>query len=200
MKIARLLVSASVLAACASGARAGVALGSLEETERASAAAAARPRADAAREEAGLTLDGGVVRPPGDIPPKAERRIAEVAALDPAPVDPAPRPARAIPPARAQPASGPLDFMKRIPPWAVYAGSAVLGGVQGYLSAGLFGAAGGVILGLGAASLYQNGHHAAAFGWTLGGIVGGFLGGPIGALAGAVLGALVGHLVGSLFK
>jgi hypothetical protein len=193
------LLAALVFACCAPARGSGPALGELTETERLSAAAATRPAADEARALAGTTLDGGAIRPPEEIPPSAQRRIAEISTLDPAPPQRAPRPPRDVGPPSAAPVSGPFDLMKRIPPWAVYTGAAVLGGVQGYLSAGLFGAAGGVVLGLGAAALYQRGDPAAAFGWTLGGIVGAALGGPIGALLGAAVGAVAGHFLGALF-
>lgn len=99
------------------------------------------------------------------------------------------------PPNRGQGAKG----RKKIPTWAVYGGAAVLGGLQGFLSAGLAGALGGVVLGLGAAYLYEKGDFGAAFGMTAGGIIGSFLGGPLGALIGGAVGGLIGHFLGKLF-
>ncbi len=96
-----------------------------------------------------------------------------------------------------QPAAGPAGG--RLSTGLVLAGGAALGALQGFLSAGLIGAAAGGLLGLGAAWLYTKGHPAAAFGATAGGIIGTALGGPIGGLIGAVVGAGVGFLLGKLF-
>lgn len=78
-------------------------------------------------------------------------------------------------------------------------GAAALGGLQGFLSAGLVGAAAGVGVGLAAAWLFHKKDYGAAFGMTAGAIVGTFLGGPIGGLIGAAVGGLVGHFLGKLF-
>lgn len=74
--------------------------------------------------------------------------------------------------------------------------SAVLGGVQGWFSYGLFGAATGAGLGLAAAWLFTKGDKGGSFGLSLGAIIGGFLGGPIGGLIGAAIGFGVGHVLG----
>ncbi|MDX6768871.1 MAG: hypothetical protein SF051_05015, partial [Elusimicrobiota bacterium] len=108
--------------------------------------------------------------------------------------DAAPRDRPEAPPEPAgAPASG------RLSTGLVLAGGGALGALQGFLSAGLIGAAAGGLLGVGAAWLYTKGHPAAAFGATAGGIIGTALGGPIGGLIGAVVGAGVGFLLGKLF-
>jgi len=79
------------------------------------------------------------------------------------------------------------------------AGAALLGGMQGWFSAGLLGAAAGAGLGLAAAWLFHKKDYGGAFGVTAGAIIGTALGGPIGGLIGAVVGGLVGHFLGKLF-
>lgn len=102
--------------------------------------------------------------------------------------------ARTAPPA---PVGAPAN--KKLSKTLVMAGGGALGALQGFVSAGLVGAAAGGVLGLGAAWLYTHGHHGAAFGATAGGIIGSALGGPIGGLIGAVVGAGLGFLAGKLF-
>lgn len=79
------------------------------------------------------------------------------------------------------------------------AGAAALGGLQGYLSAGLIGAAAGAGVGLAAAWLFKKKDYGGAFGMTAGAIIGTAFGGPIGGLIGAVVGGIVGHFLGKLF-
>lgn len=78
-------------------------------------------------------------------------------------------------------------------------GAALLGGMQGWVSAGLLGAAAGAGLGLAAAWLFHKKDYGGAFGVTAGAIVGTALGGPIGGLIGAVVGGVIGHFLGKLF-
>jgi hypothetical protein len=78
-------------------------------------------------------------------------------------------------------------------------GAAVLGGLQGWLSAGLVGAAAGAGLGLAAAWLFHKKDYGGAFGVTAGAIIGTAFGGPIGGLVGAVVGGVIGHFLGKLF-
>lgn len=78
-------------------------------------------------------------------------------------------------------------------------GAAALGGLQGWLSAGLLGAVAGAGMGLAAAWLFHKGDYGGAFGITAGAIIGTAFGGPIGGLIGAVVGGLIGHFLGKLF-
>ncbi|MDP3542815.1 MAG: hypothetical protein Q8T11_10165 [Elusimicrobiota bacterium] len=78
-------------------------------------------------------------------------------------------------------------------------GAALLGGMQGWFSAGLLGAAAGAGLGLAAAWLFHKKDYGGAFGVTAGAIIGTALGGPIGGLIGAVVGGVIGHFLGKLF-
>lgn len=113
-------------------------------------------------------------------------RLARAKAGEPDPLRDPPRPLSA--PGRSGVSTG-----------LVLAGGAALGALQGFLSAGLIGAAAGGVLGFGAAWLYSKGHPAAAFGSTAGGIIGSAIGGPLGGLVGAVVGAGLGYLIGGLF-
>lgn len=81
----------------------------------------------------------------------------------------------------------------------IMGGAAVLGGLQGWFSAGLLGAAAGAGLGLAAAWLFHKKDYGGAFGVTAGAIIGTAFGGPIGGLIGAVVGGIVGHFLGKLF-
>ncbi|MDD5304737.1 MAG: hypothetical protein PHS14_16705, partial [Elusimicrobia bacterium] len=81
----------------------------------------------------------------------------------------------------------------------ILGGAAVLGGLQGWFSAGLLGAAAGAGLGLAAAWLFHKKDYGGAFGVTAGAIIGTAFGGPIGGLIGAVVGGLIGHFLGKLF-
>lgn len=81
----------------------------------------------------------------------------------------------------------------------VMGGAALLGGMQGWFSAGLLGAAAGAGLGLAAAWLFHKKDYGGAFGVTAGAIIGTAFGGPIGGLIGAAVGGLIGHLLGKLF-
>lgn len=81
----------------------------------------------------------------------------------------------------------------------VMGGAAALGGLQGWFSAGLLGAAAGAGLGLAAAWLFHKKDYGGAFGVTAGAIIGTAFGGPIGGLIGAVVGGIVGHFLGKLF-
>ena len=76
------------------------------------------------------------------------------------------------------------------------AGSAALGALQGWFSAGLLGAAAGAGLGLAAAWLFHKKDYGGAFGITAGAIIGTAFGGPIGGLIGAVVGGILGHFLG----
>lgn len=78
-------------------------------------------------------------------------------------------------------------------------GAALLGGMQGWFSAGLLGAAAGAGLGLAAAWLFHKKDYGGAFGVTAGAIIGTAFGGPIGGLIGAVVGGVIGHFLGKLF-
>lgn len=79
------------------------------------------------------------------------------------------------------------------------AGAALLGGLQGWFSAGIVGAAAGAGLGLAAAWLFHKKDYGGAFGVTAGAIIGTAFGGPIGGVIGAVVGGIVGHFLGKLF-
>lgn len=81
----------------------------------------------------------------------------------------------------------------------ILGGAAALGGLQGWFTAGLLGAAAGAGLGIAAAWLFHKKDYGGAFGVTAGAIVGTALGGPIGGLIGAVVGGLIGHFLGKLF-
>lgn len=81
----------------------------------------------------------------------------------------------------------------------VMGGAALLGGLQGWFSAGLIGAAAGAGLGLAAAWLFHKKDYGGAFGVTAGAIIGTAFGGPIGGLIGAVVGGVIGHFLGKLF-
>ncbi len=98
------------------------------------------------------------------------------------------------------PAPGETKESKGPPKALMYGGSAVLGGLQGFLTGGLFGAAAGAVLGLGSAYFFAKGDYGAAFGIAAGGVVGAIFGGPIGALIGGAIGGLLGHFIGKLFK
>ncbi|MFI5346926.1 MAG: hypothetical protein ACHQ51_11185 [Elusimicrobiota bacterium] len=78
-------------------------------------------------------------------------------------------------------------------------GAAALGGLQGWFTSGLVGAAAGVGLGLAAAWLFHKKDYGGAFGVTAGAIIGTAIAGPLGGLVGAVVGGLVGHFLGKLF-
>lgn len=78
-------------------------------------------------------------------------------------------------------------------------GAALLGGLQGWFSAGLLGAAAGAGLGLAAAWLFHKKDYGASFGVTAGAIIGTAFGGPIGGLIGAAVGGVIGHFLGKLF-
>lgn len=81
----------------------------------------------------------------------------------------------------------------------ILGGAAVLGGLQGWFSAGLVGAAAGAGLGLAAAWLFSKKDYGGAFGVTAGAIIGTAFGGPLGGLIGAAVGGIVGHFLGKLF-
>lgn len=81
----------------------------------------------------------------------------------------------------------------------ILGGAAVLGGLQGWFSAGLVGAAAGAGLGLAAAWLFSKKDYGGAFGVTAGAIIGTAFGGPLGGLVGAAIGGIVGHFLGKLF-
>ncbi len=81
----------------------------------------------------------------------------------------------------------------------VMGGAALLGGLQGWFSAGIIGAAAGAGLGLAAAWLFHKKDYGGAFGVTAGAIIGTAFGGPIGGLIGAVVGGIIGHFLGKLF-
>lgn len=81
----------------------------------------------------------------------------------------------------------------------ILGGAAVLGGLQGWFSAGLVGAAAGAGLGLAAAWLFSKKDYGGAFGVTAGAIIGTAFGGPLGGLIGAAIGGIVGHFLGKLF-
>lgn len=91
------------------------------------------------------------------------------------------------------------DKKSKLPSWAVYGGSAVLGAASGFFSAGLLGAAAGAASGLAAAWLFSQGDYGGAFGVAAGTMAGMAFGGPIGAVIGAVVGGLLGHFIGKLF-
>ena len=103
--------------------------------------------------------------------------------------------AKSAPPApgRDQPTGG------RLSTGLIMGGAGLLGGMQGFLTAGLLGAAAGAGLGLAAAWLFHKKDYGGAFGVTAGAIIGTALGGPLGAIVGAVVGGVVGHFLGKLF-
>lgn len=88
---------------------------------------------------------------------------------------------------------------KKLTTGLVMGGAAVLGGLQGFLTAGLLGAAAGAALGLAAAWLFHKRDYGGAFGVTAGAVIGTALGGPLGAVVGAAIGGLIGHFLGKLF-
>lgn len=96
-------------------------------------------------------------------------------------------------PSRASPTGGKLTT------GLVLGGAAALGGLQGFLTAGLFGAVAGAGLGLAAAWLFHKRDYGGAFGVTAGAIIGTAIGGPVGAIVGAAVGGLLGHFLGKLF-
>ena len=105
------------------------------------------------------------------------------------------KPRRKEPP----PAGGTEPGGSKLSSGIMMAGAALLGGMQGWFSAGLLGAAAGAGLGLAAAWLFNKKDYGGAFGVTAGAIIGTALGGPIGGVIGAVVGGLVGHFLGKLF-
>lgn len=156
-----------------------------------SRAAAAAPDPAAARARASAAFDGEIL--PDDPTVSASEnqrrkrlRLARAEELKRKPVATPPAPGGETP-------------KSKLSNGLILGGGAALGALQGFFSAGLIGAAAGGVLGLGAAWLYTQGHHAAAFGATAGGIIGAAFGGPIGGLIGAVVGAGVGFLIGKLF-
>lgn len=105
------------------------------------------------------------------------------------------RAARPEPPAAPEKEGG----RSRLSAGLMLAGAGLLGGLQGWFSAGLLGAAAGAGLGLAAAWLFHKKDYGGAFGVTAGAIVGTAIAGPVGGLVGAVVGGLLGHFLGKLF-
>jgi len=93
-----------------------------------------------------------------------------------------------------------VEGQKKIPTWAAYAGSGALGALQGGLSAGLLGAAGGAVIALAITNRYMKGDYGGAIGISAGAIIGTAIGGPLGGLIGGVIGGVVGHFIGRLFS
>ncbi|MBI2385928.1 MAG: hypothetical protein HYV14_07930 [Elusimicrobia bacterium] len=143
----------------------------------------------AAREAAGRSFDGN----PASETVVAGRdangspRLAKAAPIE--------RPAKKEPPPAGKDANGGSKLTSGL----VMGGAALLGGLQGWFSAGLLGAAAGAGLGLAAAWLFHKKDYGGAFGVTAGAIIGTAFGGPIGGLIGAVVGGVIGHFLGKLF-
>lgn len=174
---------------CPAPARAGDARSEVHDAAVLSAAGAAAPDENAAKERASEPFDGGaesdtVVDGRGTTRP-AERFSTPTAGALITKVEP--------PPAVEKKPGGGLSTKLQM------AGGAIIGGLQGFFTAGLFGAIAGAGLGLAAAWLFHKGDYGASFGVTAGAIIGSALGGPIGAIIGAVLGGLIGHFLGKRF-
>ncbi|MCR4294221.1 MAG: hypothetical protein NUW21_01705 [Elusimicrobia bacterium] len=108
-------------------------------------------------------------------------------------------PAERAPRKEPPPIGGKDAGSSRLSSGLMMGGAALLGGLQGWFSAGLLGAAAGAGLGLAAAWLFHKKDYGGAFGVTAGAIVGTALGGPIGGLIGAVVGGVIGHFLGKIF-
>ena len=143
----------------------------------------------AAREAAGRSFDGN----PASETVVAGRDRSGAARL--AKATPPERTAKKEPPPAGEKEPGGSKLSSGL----MMGGAALLGGLQGWFSAGLLGAAAGAGLGLAAAWLFHKKDYGAAFGVTAGAVIGTALGGPIGGLIGAVVGGAIGHLLGKLF-
>ncbi len=142
------------------------------------------------REAAARPFDGGVTSDQTVVAPGVTRKASPLA-----------RPVIGTREAKAEP---PLGVEKnpdgsKLTSGLILGGAALLGGLQGWFSAGLIGAAAGAGLGLAAAWLFHKKDYGGAFGVTAGAIIGTALGGPIGGLIGAVVGGVIGHFLGKLF-
>lgn len=142
----------------------------------------------AARDSAGRSFDGN---PASETVVVGRDRTGAARLAKAAPIERSAR--KEPPPAGESPTGGKLT------PGLVMGGAALLGGMQGWFSAGLLGAAAGAGLGLAAAWLFHKKDYGGAFGVTAGAIIGTAFGGPIGGLIGAVVGGVVGHFLGKLF-
>ena len=162
----------------------------LGDTAVQSVGAAADGNTSAAKEGAGRAFNGGRAEDKivvargviGAAPPLATPTRSALAAK----VEPPPS-------VEQKPATGKLTMGLGL------GGAALLGGLQGWFSAGLFGAVTGAGLGLAAAWLFHKGDYGGAFGVTAGAIIGTAFGGPLGGLIGAVVGGVIGHFIGKLF-
>jgi hypothetical protein len=157
-----------------------------------SQSAAAAPGDAQAKDASAAAFDGGA--PNGDeVADGGAGSVKKGIPLRPASAAKLPGKDSPPPPASEKKSSG------NISTGLMLGGAALLGGLQGWFSAGLIGAAAGAGLGLAAAWMFHKGDYGAAFGMTAGAIIGTAFGGPIGSLVGAVVGGLVGHFLGKLF-
>lgn len=143
----------------------------------------------AARDAAGRSFDGN---PASETVVTGRDANGSPRLAKAAPVEKAPR-------KEPPPAGGKQEGGGKLGTGLMMAGAALLGGMQGWFSAGLLGAAAGAGLGLAAAWLFHKKDYGGAFGVTAGAIIGTAFGGPIGGLIGAVVGGVIGHLLGKLF-
>ena len=147
--------------------------------------------ATGAREAAAQSFDGNPAEDNTVVAPGVTRKAARLSKPAPGSLQ-----AKVEPPlgVETKPSSG-----SKLTSGIIMGGAALLGGLQGWFSAGILGAAAGAGLGLAAAWLFHKKDYGGAFGVTAGAIIGTALGGPIGGLIGAVVGGLIGHFLGKLF-
>lgn len=146
---------------------------------------------DAAREAAARPFDANRAEDNTVVAPGVTRRASPL--TKPRPDE---RRGKAEPP---NPVEKKAESGSKVSSGLMMGGAAALGGLQGWLSAGLVGAAAGAGLGLAAAWLFHKKDYGGAFGVTAGAIIGTAFGGPIGGLIGAVVGGVIGHFLGKLF-
>jgi hypothetical protein len=173
------------------GANAAANVSRLDDAAAMSQAAAAAPDPAQARDGASAAMDGGA--PNGDsVADDGTRGVKKGVPLT-----------KGAKPSLSGPAAPPPPAAKeeggKLSTGLMMGGAAALGGLQGYLSAGLVGAAAGAGLGLAAAWLFHKKDYGGAFGLTAGAIIGTAFAGPLGGLIGAAIGGIVGHFLGKLF-
>lgn len=184
-----LMIPALSLLLCPAPARAEGARRQADDAAALSAGAAQAGDATAAREAAGRSFDGN---PASETVVTGRDRTGAARLAKAAPIE---RPTKKEPP----PAGGKEEGSGKLGTGLVMGGAALLGGMQGWFSAGLLGAAAGAGLGLAAAWLFHKKDYGGAFGVTAGAIIGTAFGGPIGGLIGAAVGGVIGHFLGKLF-
>jgi hypothetical protein len=185
-----LLIPALALLLGPVSARAADARGQAGDAALLSGSAQQAPDETGAREAAARPFDGGNAADRTVVAPGVTRGAAPLA-----------KPAAAGREAKVEPPPGVETKPEggKLTTGLMLGGAALLGGLQGWFSAGLLGAAAGAGLGLAAAWLFHKKDYGGAFGVTAGAIIGTAFGGPIGGLIGAVVGGVIGHFLGKLF-